>query len=63
MLQITDIRKGVKVKIINNPAIANNVYVIHDVFVTECGLRLDLMRADDRLETKRDEKATDCELA
>ena len=63
MLQITDIRKGVKVKITNNPAIANNVYVIHDVFVTECGLRLDLMRADDRHATKRDEKATDCELA
>lgn len=63
-MNITDIRKGARVRVTNNPAIAEHIYVIRDVFATERALWLDLVSEDstELVVISREEKATDCEI-
>lgn len=63
-MNITDIRKGVRVRVTNNPAIADTVYRIREAFVTERALWLDLVSEDSTEKTviSREEKAVDCEV-
>lgn len=63
-MNITDIRAGVRVRVTNNPAIAEKVYVIREAFVTERALYLDLVSEDstELFVVSREEKATDCEV-
>lgn len=63
MLKIEEIKMGAKVKVINNPAISENVYEIFDVEVTERGLMLILQWNNGHGGyNKRDEKPKNCEL-
>lgn len=63
-MNITGIRAGVRVRVTNNPAIADKVYRIREAFVTERALWLDLVSEDstELIVTSREEKAIDCEV-
>lgn len=63
-MNIADIRKGVRVRVLNNPAIAEHIYVIRGVFATERALWFDLVSENStkKIVVSREEKAVDCEV-